>query len=124
MAAATEHRIGIHHPDKPPQPAHPASPALAASMGTLDESVVKEISQRKVLFRMCYESARRRGVLATRADVKWILAADGSVHDVEVVVAQDAQLANCIRAIASRPFSGTVGQDIPVAIPLLFVGAR
>ena len=124
MAAATEHRIGIHHPDKPPQPAHPASPALAGSMGTLDESVVKEISQRKVLFRMCYESARRRGVLATRADVKWILAADGSVHDVEVVVAQDAQLANCIRAIASRPFSGTVGQDIPVAIPLLFVSAR
>jgi len=93
-------------------------------MGTLDESVVKEISQRKVLFRMCYESARRRGVLATRADVKWTLAADGSVHDVEVVVAQDAQLANCIRVIASRPFAGRVGQDIPVAIPLLFVSMR
>ena len=93
-------------------------------MTTLDESIVKEITQRKVLFRMCYEPARRRGVTATRADVKWILAADGSVRDVEVLVAQDAQLANCIRAVASRPFAGRVGQDIPVAIPLLFVGAQ
>jgi len=73
---------------------------------------------------MCYEPARRRGVTATRADVKWILAADGSVRDVEVAVAQDAQLANCIRAVASRPFPNGVGQDMPVAIPLFFVGMR
>ena len=99
-------------------------PAVAAAPTTLDESIVKEISQRKILFRMCYEPARRRGVTATRADVKWILAADGSVRDVEVAVAQDAQLANCIRAVASRPFPRGVGQDIPVAIPLLFVGMR
>ncbi len=124
MAAATEHKIKVQTPDKPPGPAQPALPAVAASATALDESIVKEITQRKVLFRMCYESARRRGVLATRADVKWTLAADGSVHDVEVVVAQDAQLANCIRVIASRPFAGRVGQDIPVAIPLLFVSMR
>jgi hypothetical protein len=123
-AAAAEHRIRVPHPDKPPEPAQPALPAVAVSATTLDESIVKEITQRKVLFRMCYESARRRGVLATRADVKWILAADGGVHDVEVVVAQDAQLANCIRAVASRPFAGGVGQDMPVAIPLLFVSAQ
>ena len=85
---------------------------------------MKEITQRKILFRMCYESARRRGVTATRADVKWVLAADGGVHDVEVAVAQDAQLANCIRVVASRPFAAGVGQDMPVAIPLLFVSAR
>ena len=105
MAAAAEHRVRVHHSDKPPEPAQPALPAVAAAATTLDETIVKEITQRKVLFRMCYESARRRGVSATRADVKWILAADGSVHDVEVVVAQDAQLANCIRAVASRPFA-------------------
>jgi hypothetical protein len=124
MAAPAEHRIRVQHPDKPPELARRALPAVAASATTLDERIVKEITQRKVLFRMCYESARRRGVSATRADVRWILAADGSVRDVEVVVAQDVQLANCIRVIASRPFAGTVGQDIPVAIPLLFVSAR
>jgi hypothetical protein len=97
---------------------------VAAAPTTLDENVVKEISQRKVVFRMCYESAKRRGVTATRADVKWILAADGSVRDVEVAVAQDTQLANCIRAVAARPFPSGVGQDIPVAIPLLFVGMQ
>lgn len=123
-AAAAEHRIRVHQPDKPPEPARPAPPAVPAATIELDESVVKEITQRKVLFRMCYESARRRGVTATRADVKWVLAADGGVHNVEVVVAQDAQLANCIRVIASRPFAAGVGQDMPVAIPLLFVSAR
>jgi hypothetical protein len=122
MAAVAEHRV--LKPAKPPEPASPAVPAVAAAPTTLDESIVKEISQRKILFRMCYEPARRRGVTATRADVKWILAADGSVRDVEVAVAQDAQLANCIRAVASRPFPRGVGQDIPVAIPLLFVGMR
>lgn len=122
MAAVAEHRV--LKPAKPPEPASPAVPAVAAAPTTLDESIVKEISQRKILFRMCYEPARRRGVTATRADVKWILAADGSVRDVEVAVAQDAQLANCIRAVASRPFPSGVGQDMPVAIPLLFVGTR
>ncbi len=124
VAAASEHRVRILKPDKPPESAPPAAPAVAAAPSTLDESIVKEISQRKILFRMCYEPARRRGVTATRADVKWILVADGSVRDVEVAVAQDAQLANCIRAVASRPFPSGVGQDIPVAIPLLFVGMR
>jgi hypothetical protein len=124
MAAVAEHRAWVLQPDKPPESAPSAASAVAAAPTTLDESIVKEISQRKILFRMCYESARRRGVTATRADVKWILAADGSVRDVEVAVAQDAQLANCIRAVASRPFPGGVGQDIPVAIPLLFVGMR
>ncbi len=124
MTATAEHRIRVQRPDKPPDPAQPNLPAVAAAATTLDESIVKEITQRKVLFRMCYEPARRRGVTATRADVKWILAADGSVRDVEVAVAQDAQLANCIRAVASRPFAGRVGQDIPVAIPLLFVGTQ
>jgi hypothetical protein len=119
-----EHRVRVDKPDRPPEPPAPAGPAVAAAPTTLDENVVKEISQRKIVFRMCYESARRRGVTATRADVKWILAADGSVRDVEVVVAQDAQLANCIRAVAARPFPSGVGQDIPVAIPLLFVGMR
>ncbi len=122
MAAVAEHRVRVEKPGKPP--ASPAVPAVAAAPATLDESIVKEISQRKILFRMCYEPARRRGVTATRADVKWILAADGSVRDVEVAVAQDAQLANCIRAVASRPFPSGVGQDMPVAIPLLFVGTR
>ena len=97
---------------------------VAAPTTTLDENIVREINQRKVLFRMCVESARRRGVTATRADVKWILAVDGSVRDVEGAVDQDAQLANCIRVVASRPFAAGVGQDIPVAIPLLFVRAR
>jgi hypothetical protein len=124
MAAVAEHRVRVLKPGKPPEPAPSAVPAVAAAPTTLDESIVKEISQRKILFRMCYEPARRRGVTATRADVKWILAADGSVRDVEVAVAQDAQLANCIRAVASRPFPSGVGQDIPVAIPLLFVGMR
>ena len=124
MTATAEHRIRVQRPDKPPEPAQPDLPAVAAAATTLDESIVKEITQRKVLFRMCYEPARRRGVTATRADVKWILAADGSVRDVEVAVAQDEQLANCIRAVASRSFPGRVGQDIPVAIPLLFVGAQ
>ncbi len=122
--ATAEHRIRVQRPDKPPEPEQPDLPAVAATATTLDESIVKEITQRKVLFRMCYEPARRRGVTATRADVKWILAADGSVRDVEVAVAQDAQLANCIRAVASRPFAERVGQDIPVAIPLLFVGTQ
>ena len=119
-----EHRVRVEKPVKPPEPEPPAAPAVAAALTTLDESIVKEISQRKIVFRMCYESAKRRGVRATRADVKWILAADGSVRDVEVAVAQDAQLANCIRAAAARPFPSGVGQDIPVAIPLLFVGMR
>jgi hypothetical protein len=123
-AAAAEHRIRVHQPDKPPEPARPAPPAVEGPITALDESIVKEITQRKILFRMCYESARRRGVTATRADVKWVLAADGGVHDVEVAVAQDAQLANCIRVVASRPFAAGVGQDMPVAIPLLFVSAR
>jgi hypothetical protein len=124
--AAVERRIRAQEPDRPSEPARPALPAVAAATTTttLDESIVKEITQRKVLFRMCYESARRRGVTATRADVKWILAADGGVHDIEVAVAQDAQLASCIRVIASRPFPAGVGQDMPVAIPLLFVSAR
>jgi hypothetical protein len=121
MAAVAEHRVRVEKPEKPPEP---ASPAVPVAPTTLDESIVKEISQRKILFRMCYEPARRRGVTATRADVKWILAADGSVRDVEVAVAQDVQLANCIRAVASRPFPSGVGQDIPVAIPLFFVGMR
>jgi len=124
LAAAAEHRIRFQPPAKPNEPARPAAVPPAPAMTALDESIVKEIGQRKVLFRMCYESARRRGVLATRADVKWVLAADGSVHDVEVTVDQDAQLANCIRAVASRPFAGRVGQDLPVAIPLLFVSTR
>jgi hypothetical protein len=124
MAAAVEHRVRVQKPDKPPELAAAAAPGVAAAPTTLDESIVKEISQRKILFRMCYEPARRRGVTATRADVKWILAADGSVRDVEVAVAQDAQLANCIRSVAGRPFPRGVGQDIPVAIPLLFVGMR
>jgi hypothetical protein len=124
MVAVAEHRVRVLKPDKPPESAPSAAPPVAAAPTTLDESIVKEISQRKILFRMCYEPARRRGVTATRADVKWILAADGSVRDVEVAVAQDAQLANCIRAVASRPFPRGVGQDIPVAIPLLFVGMR
>jgi hypothetical protein len=119
-----EHRVRVDKPDKPPEAAAPAGPAVAAAPTTLDETVVKEISQRKIVFRMCYESARRRGVTATRADVKWILAADGSVRDLEVAVAQDAQLANCIRVVAARSFPSGVGQDIPVAIPLLFVGMR
>ena len=102
----------------------PGSACGGSGPTALDESIVKEITQRKILFRMCYEPARRRGVTATRADVKWVLAADGSVHNVEVAVAQDAQLANCIRAVASRPFAAGVGQDMPVAIPLLFVSAR
>jgi hypothetical protein len=123
-AAAAEHRIRVHQPDKPSEPARPAPPAVPAPTTELDESIVKEITQRKILFRMCYESARRRGVTATRADVKWVLAADGGVHNVEVAVAQDAQLANCIRVVASRPFAAGVGQDMPVAIPLLFVGVR
>ncbi len=123
-AAAAEHRIRVHDPEKPPEPARPRLRAGSAPTTTLDEGIVREISQRKVLFRMCYESARRRGVAATRADVKWTLAADGTVRDVEVVVAQDAQLSNCIRVVASRPFAGRVGQDIPVAIPLLFVSAQ
>jgi hypothetical protein len=124
VAAVAEHRVKVEKPDQPPEPESAAAPAVAAAPTTLDENVVKEISQRKIVFRMCYESARRRGVTATRADVKWILAADGSVHDVEVAVAQDAQLANCIRGVAARPFASGVGQDIPVAIPLLFVGMQ
>jgi len=123
-AATAEHRIRPPEPDKPREPVRPAVPVVASATTELDESIVKEITQRKVLFRMCYESARRRGVTATRADVKWILAADGGVHDVEVAVAQDVQLAHCIHAVASRPFPAGVGQDMPVAIPLLFVGAR
>jgi hypothetical protein len=122
--AAAERRIRAQEPDKPREPVRPASPAVEGPITALDESIVKEITQRKVLFRMCYESARRRGVTPTRADVKWILAADGGVHDVEVAVAQDAQLANCIRVVASRHFPAGVGQDMPVAIPLLFVSAR
>jgi hypothetical protein len=124
MAATAEHRIKVPAPDKSLGPARAGAPPVAPAVMALDENIVREISQRKVMFRMCYESARRRGVLATRADVKWVLAADGSVHDVEVVVAQDAQLANCIRVIASRPFAGRIGQDIPVAIPLLFVSTK
>jgi len=124
MAATAEHRIRVHDPDKPPGRSQMARLALAAPATTLDPGMVKEISRRKVLFRLCAESARRRGVAATRADVKWILAADGRVHDVEVAVAQDAQLANCIRVVASRPFPKRVEQDMVVAIPLLFVGAR
>ena len=124
VAAGAEHRVRVQKPDKPPEPARSAGHAVATAPTTLDESIVKEISQRKILFRMCYEPARRRGVTATRADVKWVLAADGSVRDVEVAVAQDALLANCIRAVASRPFPRGVGQDMPVAIPLLFVGTR
>jgi len=124
VTATAEHRIRVHQADKPPEPARPALPPAVLPTTVLDESIVKEITRRKVLFRMCYESARRRGVTATRADVKWILAADGGVHDVEVAVAEDAQLANCIRAVASRPFAAGVGQDTPVAIPLLFVGMR
>ena len=124
MAAAAEHRIRVQAPSRPIEPARPTSAPVAPAVTALDEGIVKEIGQRKVLFRMCYESARRRGVLATRADVKWVLAADGSVHDVEVAVDQDAQLANCIRVVASRPYAGRVGQDMPVAIPLLFVSTR
>jgi hypothetical protein len=124
MAAAAEHRIRIQTPIKPSEAARKAVAPAAPTVTALDEGIVKEITQRKVLFRLCYESARRRGVLATRADVKWIVAADGSVHDVEVVVDQDAQLSNCIRVVASRPFAGRVGQDLPVSVPLLFVSTR
>jgi len=122
LATTAEHRIGPEDPVQPP-PAPGPSPIQADSMA-LDQRVVKEITQRKTLFRMCYVSAQRRGVVATRADVRWVLQADGSVRDVAVEVAQDAQLADCIRVVASRPFPSGVGQEIPVAIPLLFVISR
>jgi hypothetical protein len=104
--------------------APPAAPVVSGDSFALDPGVVREIGQRKTLFRMCYESAKRRGVQATRADVSWILGADGAVRDVEVVVADDATLARCIRAVASRSFPAGAGQDMPVVVPLLFVGAR
>jgi hypothetical protein len=131
MAAGAEREIGLENLNQlslPPEPqkavAQPAQTAIQTATVVLDESVVKEITQRKTMFRMCYESARRRGVTATRADVRWILAANGTVRDVTVAVAQDAQLANCIRIIASRPFPAGGEQDIPVAIPLVFVISR
>jgi hypothetical protein len=131
MAAGAEREIGFENPTQlslPPEPkkvlASPAQTTMQTATEVLDENVVKEITQRKTMFRMCYESARRRGVTATRADVKWILSANGTVRDVTVAVAQDAQLANCIRIIASRPFPAGGGQDIPVAIPLVFVISR
>jgi hypothetical protein len=130
-AASAEHEVDVQDPNQlslPPEPtkdkAPPAQTRIQTAPTVLDDSVVKEITQRKTMFRMCYESARRRGVVATRADVKWILAANGTVRDVVVAVAQDAQLATCIRTIASRPFPAGGEQDIPVAIPLVFVISR
>lgn len=124
MANPSERRVLVRRPEAAVQPVKPEAAPPPASMGVLDENVVKEIVQRKTMFRMCYESARRRGVTVTRADVKWILSSDGSVRDVVVEVAQDELLSRCIRVIASRPFAVTVPQEIPVAIPLLFVSER
>lgn len=124
MANPSERRVLPRRPELTVQQPKPEAAPPPASMGVLDENVVKEIVQRKTMFRMCYESARRRGVTVTRADVKWILSSDGSVRDVVVEVAQDELLSRCIRVIASRPFATTVPQEIPVAIPLLFVSER
>jgi hypothetical protein len=124
MVDTTERRILLRRPEPSPAPAKPETAPPPASIGVLDETIVKEIGQRKTMFRMCYESARRRGVTVTRADVKWILSPDGSVRDVVVEVAQDDLLARCIRVIASRPFPTAVPQEIPVTIPLLFVSER
>lgn len=124
MGNTRERRILVRRPEPTPQPVKPVAAPPPASVGVLDENVVKEIGQRKTMFRMCYESARRRGVVVTRADVKWILSPDGSVRDVVVEVDQDDLLARCIRVIASRPFPTTVDQEIPVAVPLLFVSEQ
>jgi hypothetical protein len=121
MGNPRERRILVRRPEPTPQPVKPVNAPPPASVGVLDENVVKEIGQRKTMFRMCYESARRRGVTVTRADVKWLLSPDGSVRNVVVEVEQDDLLARCIRVIASRPFPTTVDQEIPVAVPLLFV---
>ncbi len=121
MVNPSERRVLLRRPESSLQPAKPAAAAPPATGGVLDENIVKEIVQRKTMFRMCYESARRRGVTVTRADVKWILSSDGNVRDVVVEVAQDELLSRCIRVVASRPFPTTGPQEIPVAIPLLFV---
>jgi hypothetical protein len=124
MVNPSERRVLLRRQEPTVAPVKPEAAPPPASIGVLDEGIVKEISQRKTMFRMCYESARRRSVMVTRADVKWILSPDGSVRDVVVEVAQDALLARCIRVIASRPFPTTVAQEITVAIPLLFVSER
>ncbi len=124
MGSSSERRVLLRRPEPIPPAIEPDVASPPASMGVLDESIVKEISQRKTMFRMCYESARRRSVMVSRADVRWILSPDGSVRDVVVEVAQDEILARCIRVIASRPFPATLPQEIPVTIPLLFVSER
>jgi hypothetical protein len=124
MANPSERRVLLRRPEPTVQPPKPEAAPPPASVGVLDEGIVKEIVQRKTMFRMCYESARRRGVTVTRADVRWTLSSDGSVRDVAVEVAQDELLSRCIRVIASRPFATTVPQEIPVTIPLLFVSER
>ena len=114
MGTPDEHRIV-------PRRSGPEAAPPAAKIEALDQNIVKEIAQRKIMFRLCYESALKRSVNVTRADVRWILSPDGSVRDVVVEVEQDERLAKCIRAVASRSFSTTVPQEIPVSIPLVFV---
>jgi hypothetical protein len=126
MANGTEPTVvPTRAPESPPrQPQAKIVPAVPAASAVLDERIVKEINRRKTSFRLCYESARRRGVTVTRADVKWILESDGNVRDVQVEVAEDEYLATCLGVVASQPFPTGIGQEVPVAIPLLFLIAR
>jgi hypothetical protein len=104
-----------------PEPALPSKPENRIALDPLDQIRV-EIRGRLPAFQACADAARRRtGLELRRLQATWFIAADGTIRELKIHDAPDAQLAACLTRTGSRPFSDPPGMDLTIPTPIVFV---
>ena len=104
-----------------PKPTQPSKPEDQVALDPLDQIRV-EIRGRLPAFQACAEAARRRtGLEMRRLQATWFIAADGTIKELKIHDAPDAQLATCLVRAGSRPFSNPPGMDLAIPTPIVFV---
>ena len=104
-----------------PKPTQPSKPEDQVALDPLDQIRV-EIRGRLPAFQACADAARRRtGLEIRRLQATWFIAADGTIKELKIHDAPDAQLAACLTRTGSRPFSNPPGMDLTIPTPIVFV---
>jgi hypothetical protein len=105
-----------------PPPVAPANPEVITIEADVLGRIRMEIKSRLPYFQACADAARRRGAPdVRRLQATWVISDDGSIKQLRLEGASDAQLATCITRMGGRAFPVSPGTELTIPTPIVFV---